>query len=204
MTIGPRATLQFFTKRRNFRGSGAFLGGFLLVLIGWAVTGMAAQSYGFLLLFAGASARLLRRSVRLTRTDKLCASADFLPTALPFARRVPVVGYLLSLPPVRAVRGAVDVLRCGGALTHPPGHEQARQLGQGQRPPARVKYAEHEAIGEKKVVRPTVQHSNSPTLRSQPPDFRPRTVARRHAMLARSAAMVLRRARPTALRVRRH
>ena len=54
VTIGPRATLQFFTKRRNFRGSGAFLGGFVLVLVGWAVTGMAAQSYGFLLLFAGA------------------------------------------------------------------------------------------------------------------------------------------------------
>ncbi len=105
-TIGPRSTLKFFTKRRNYRGSGAFLGGacrtnfrtnpydhtrarthmyhslgFALVLLGWAMTGMAAQSYGFVLLFA-----------------------DFLPTALPFARRVPVLGYVLSLPPVRAVR----------------------------------------------------------------------------------------------------
>jgi hypothetical protein len=39
---------------------------------------MGAQSYGFVLLFA-----------------------DFLPTALPFARKVPVLGYVLSLPPVK-------------------------------------------------------------------------------------------------------
>ena len=52
--------------------------GFLLVVLGWAITGMGAQSYGFVLLFA-----------------------DFLPTALPFARKVPVLGYVLSLPPVK-------------------------------------------------------------------------------------------------------
>ena len=78
-TIGPRAALKFFTKRRNYKGSGAFLGGFLLVLIGWAIIGIVAQSYGALLLFA-----------------------DFVPTALPFLRRVPVLGNVLSLPPVRA------------------------------------------------------------------------------------------------------
>lgn len=55
------------------------------MLLGWAMLGMGAQSYGFVLLFA-----------------------DFLPTALPFARKVPVLGYVLSLPPVRTVRpGAV-------------------------------------------------------------------------------------------------
>lgn len=78
-TIGPRASLRFFTKRRNYMGSGAFLGGFALVLLGWAVVGIAAQGYGAVLLFA-----------------------DFVPTALPFLRRVPVLGNLLSLPPVRA------------------------------------------------------------------------------------------------------
>ena len=79
VTIGPRSTLRFFTKRRNFRGTAAFMGGFALVLLGWAVCGCAAELYGFLLLFA-----------------------DFLPTALPFARKVPVLGYVLSLAPVKA------------------------------------------------------------------------------------------------------
>lgn len=96
MTIGPKAALKFFTKKRNYKGTGFFLGGtrrggcalrfrrspvsvgFALVLLGWAMTGMGVESYGFVLLFA-----------------------DFLPTALPFARKVPVLGYVLSLPPVR-------------------------------------------------------------------------------------------------------
>jgi hypothetical protein len=80
-TIGPRAAAKFFTKRRNYKGSGAFLGGFALVLLRWPITGICAQAYGAVLLFA-----------------------DFVPTALPFARRVPVLGHLLSLPPVRTVR----------------------------------------------------------------------------------------------------
>jgi hypothetical protein len=88
-TIGPRAAAKFFTKRRNYKGSGAFLGGFALVLIGWAITGIVAQAYGAVLLFA-----------------------DFVPTALPFARRVPVLGHLLSLPPVRTVRVRVRRREC--------------------------------------------------------------------------------------------
>jgi hypothetical protein len=80
-TIGPRAALKFFTKRRNYKGSGAFLGGFLLVLLRWAIVGIVLQGYGAVLLFA-----------------------DFVPTALPFLRRVPVLGHVLSLPPVRSVR----------------------------------------------------------------------------------------------------
>lgn len=78
-TIGPVASWRFFTKRRNYKGTGAFAFGFLLVLVRWPITGMASQFYGMLLLFA-----------------------DFLPTALPLARRMPVLGYVLSLPPVKA------------------------------------------------------------------------------------------------------
>lgn len=81
VSIGPRATARFFTKRRNYKGSGAFGAGVLAVLLGWAITGMAVQSYGLILLFA-----------------------DFVPTALPFAKRVPGLGALLSLPPIKAVR----------------------------------------------------------------------------------------------------
>jgi len=91
----PRSRPRSCRKRGRFaRAAGAAQAlptgahappGFALVLLGWAMLGMGAQSYGFVLLFA-----------------------DFLPTALPFARKVPVLGYVLSLPPVRTVRpGAV-------------------------------------------------------------------------------------------------
>lgn len=87
LSLGPRATARFFTRRRNFRGSGAFGAGFAGVLLGWPVAGMLAQGYGLVLLFA-----------------------DFLPTALPFARRVPGVGALLALPPVRAAIHSLTAL----------------------------------------------------------------------------------------------
>lgn len=109
-TIGPRAALRFFTKRRNYKGSGAFLGGFVLVLVGWAVVGIAAQGYGAVLLFA-----------------------DFVPTALPFLRRVPILGSALQLPPVRAVRSPV---RCAGlrsADSKTPAQAISRLVGKSKR-----------------------------------------------------------------------
>jgi hypothetical protein len=81
LTIGPRSTLRFFTRRRNARGSAFFGGGLLLVLAGWAVVGMAVEAYGFWLLFAG-----------------------FFPTVLGFLRRAPGLGPVLDLPILKSVR----------------------------------------------------------------------------------------------------
>jgi hypothetical protein len=81
LTIGPRSTLRFFTRRRNARGSAFFGGGLLLVLAGWAVVGMAVEAYGFWLLFAG-----------------------FFPTVLGFLRRAPGLGPVLDLPVLKTVR----------------------------------------------------------------------------------------------------
>ena len=131
LSIGPRATLRFFTRRKNMRvrsrvffwkrervrmkflpslslsssppfcltsapsllspptprskpspsflqGSSIFAGGIVLVLMGWAATGMAVETYGFWLLFAG-----------------------FFPTVLGFLRRAPVLGPLLDTPGVK-------------------------------------------------------------------------------------------------------
>jgi hypothetical protein len=81
-TIGPRAAARFFTKKRNARGTAAFATGLLLVVCRYPLLGVAAQAYGSLRLFA-----------------------DFLPSALPFLRRVPVLGSLLSLRPGRDALG---------------------------------------------------------------------------------------------------
>lgn len=78
LTIGPAATLRFFTRRKNLRGSAAFSAGLMLVIAGWAMIGMAVEAYGFWLLFAG-----------------------FFPTALAFLRRVPGLGVVLDAPIVK-------------------------------------------------------------------------------------------------------
>ena len=62
----------------NSQGSSIFAGGIFLVLMGWAATGMAVETYGFWLLFAG-----------------------FFPTVLGFLRRAPVLGPLLDTPGVK-------------------------------------------------------------------------------------------------------
>lgn len=39
MTIGPKRTLRFFIRPRNFKGSACFLGGLALVFVGWPFIG---------------------------------------------------------------------------------------------------------------------------------------------------------------------
>ena len=56
------------------------MGGVVLVVWGWAIVGMLVETYGFWVLFAG-----------------------FVPTALSFLRRVPVLGRVLDLPGFKRV-----------------------------------------------------------------------------------------------------
>ena len=80
LTIGPPATLRFFTRRKHYRGSACFLGGSALVIAGWTLLGLLLELYGFWLLFSG-----------------------FFPTVLQYARRIPYLSQLLNLPVVRQV-----------------------------------------------------------------------------------------------------
>eukprot|EP00884_Botryococcus_braunii_P014770 jgi/Botrbrau1/23294/Bobra.0102s0035.1 len=75
LTIGPAATVRFFLRKKNVKGSAFFLGGVALVVWGWAIIGMAIETYGFWLLFSG-----------------------FFPTVLGFLRRLPFLGGVLDLP----------------------------------------------------------------------------------------------------------
>lgn len=75
LTIGLKSTISFFLKRSNYKGSISFLVGFLLVIVGWAFFGMIIEAYGFVVLFSG-----------------------FMPTAVVFLSRVPVIGWFFQQP----------------------------------------------------------------------------------------------------------
>ncbi|XP_016951634.1 vesicle transport protein GOT1B [Drosophila biarmipes] len=73
--IGVERTLRFFFQRHKVKGTSAFFGGILIVLLGFPIIGMIIESYGFFALFSG-----------------------FFPVAINFLGRVPVLGSLLNLP----------------------------------------------------------------------------------------------------------
>jgi len=75
--IGLERTFRFFFQWHKARGSTAFFGGILVVLFGFPLIGMLIELYGFVVLFSG-----------------------FFPVAINFLRRVPVVGTILSMPPI--------------------------------------------------------------------------------------------------------
>ncbi|XP_043287297.1 vesicle transport protein GOT1B [Venturia canescens] len=78
--IGPRRTLSFFFQRHKLKASAAFLGGVIVVLMGWPIVGMILETYGFILLFSG-----------------------FLPVAINFLRRVPILGTMLNMPGISRI-----------------------------------------------------------------------------------------------------
>ncbi|KAG2468876.1 golgi transport 1Ba isoform X1 [Erpetoichthys calabaricus] len=73
--IGLERTFRFFFQKHKMKATGFFLGGVLVVLIGWPVIGMVLEIYGFFLLFRG-----------------------FFPVVIGFIRRIPILGSLLNLP----------------------------------------------------------------------------------------------------------
>ena len=49
--IGLERTFRFFFQRHKAKATGFFLGGVLVVLIGWPIIGVVLEIYGFFLLF---------------------------------------------------------------------------------------------------------------------------------------------------------
>lgn len=90
-TIGPRATLRFFMRRKNLKGSACFLVGVTLILVKWALVGICVETYGFWLLFSG-----------------------FFPVVLGFLRRLPVLGRLLDLPVLKTVLNRIAPPQASG------------------------------------------------------------------------------------------
>ncbi|CAO1419474.1 unnamed protein product [Diamesa serratosioi] len=83
--IGLARTKNFFFQKHKAKGSVAFFGGIIIVLIGYPLIGMVVESYGFISLFAG-----------------------FIPVTIQFIRRVPVLGNLLNLPFISTVADKLE------------------------------------------------------------------------------------------------
>ena len=85
LIIGLERTFRFFFQRQKLKGTAAFFGGILVVLIGFPFTGMCIESYGFFVIFSG-----------------------FFPVAVNFIRRIPVIGNLLNLPGISHVAAKLE------------------------------------------------------------------------------------------------
>jgi len=69
LIIGLQKTFVFFARRQKWKGTAAFLGGIILILLRWPLTGFLVELYGIFVLFG-----------------------DFFATIGSFAGNVPVVG----------------------------------------------------------------------------------------------------------------
>jgi Got1/Sft2-like family len=78
LIIGLQRSVRFFFQRKKARGSIFFFVGMALVLVGFPVVGVLLEGFGFINLFG-----------------------DFFPVAVSFMRRMPVVGNMLSAPPIK-------------------------------------------------------------------------------------------------------
>ncbi|CAK7263090.1 Golgi Transport [Sporothrix epigloea] len=77
--IGPSKTLLFFARKQKIKGTAAFFGGLLLILMRWPLIGFCVELYGIMVLFG-----------------------DFLGTIATFARNIPVVGPYIGVAVDRA------------------------------------------------------------------------------------------------------
>ncbi|KAL4529866.1 hypothetical protein Ndes2526A_g04614 [Nannochloris sp. 'desiccata'] len=80
MTIGFQSTIKFFMRPKNYKGTGFFLGGLVLVIWGWTLIGFILEAYGFWRLFSA-----------------------FFPTALSFLRRMPFLKQILDTPTFKSL-----------------------------------------------------------------------------------------------------
>lgn len=78
--IGFDKVLNFFFIKEKTKATSAFLGGIVVVLLGFPIIGMIIEGYGFYILFR-----------------------EFLPMGIAFLRQIPVVNTALSLPGINLI-----------------------------------------------------------------------------------------------------
>nr|VZI38433.1 unnamed protein product [Spirometra erinaceieuropaei] len=83
--IGAERVTRFFFQWHKIKGTSFFFGGMLVVIFGFPLIGMLIELYGSFLLFSG-----------------------FLPVVFNFLYRVPVIGWLLTLPGINRVTSAIS------------------------------------------------------------------------------------------------
>lgn len=85
MLLGPAKMAKFFFRKEKAPATGAFFGGFFLIIMGYSFFGFVLQMYGIWKLFAA-----------------------FLPNVIAALKLVPGVGPLLSIPPFSYLVGAAS------------------------------------------------------------------------------------------------
>uniref|UniRef100_A0A7S2CR74 Vesicle transport protein n=1 Tax=Octactis speculum TaxID=3111310 RepID=A0A7S2CR74_9STRA len=88
ITMGPSATIRFFTTRWQKigpRGVFCFFGGIALVLAKWPVVGMILEVFGFLNLFG-----------------------NFFPIVISAMRQMPILSNILSLPIISTIADKLE------------------------------------------------------------------------------------------------
>jgi len=78
--IGFMKTVSFFTQAQNWAASLCFLGGFVLVVLGFSFFGLILECVGFVKLFGG-----------------------FFPYVVVTIRGIPIIGRILDIPPFKQV-----------------------------------------------------------------------------------------------------
>ena len=96
MIIGFERTFRFFFQRYKIKATVLFFGGIFIVLIGWPLIGMIVEVYGFFLLFGYVD--FLQSSFLI-----FTFFSGFIPIAINFLRRLPIIGSFLLLPGIRQV-----------------------------------------------------------------------------------------------------
>lgn len=74
LIIGLQKTVTFFARKQKLKGTAAFWGGIILILVRWTLVGFAIELYGIFILFG-----------------------DFFATIGSFAGNIPVVGPYIQM-----------------------------------------------------------------------------------------------------------
>lgn len=106
LVIGVQKTISFFFQARKIKGTTCFLGGILVVLLGWTIIGMLIEVFGFINLFG--YVLITKKSKGNKILTYMMNIRDFFPIVFTTLRRVPVIGPILDLPIFRAMTDSYD------------------------------------------------------------------------------------------------
>ena len=82
LMIGTSKTIKFFFRKEKLRGTTCFIGGMIMVLLGWSIIGILIEGFGIINLFG-----------------------NFFPIILAFLKRMPIIGPFLSSKYMKKILG---------------------------------------------------------------------------------------------------
>ncbi|ESN89993.1 hypothetical protein HELRODRAFT_145992, partial [Helobdella robusta] len=102
LVVGVERVFRFFFQSHKMKATSFFLGGIIIVLIGWPFVGIVVELYGFILLFGNKT--YTTTSIQCQhKILKINTCSGFLPIAVNFLRRVPIISMFLNFPGISYV-----------------------------------------------------------------------------------------------------